>query len=72
MAGGQPALASLDCGHVCGLNAAAPVGTQLAGTVIGVRGDTATRIGALFYALSAGMPMQASESSDRALPLASS
>ena len=51
MAGGQPVFASFDFGHVCELNTAALAGTQLAGTVIGVRGDAPTRIGALAYDL---------------------
>jgi hemolysin activation/secretion protein len=51
MAGGQPVFASLDDGRVRGLNTAALAGTQLAGTVIGVRGDARTRIGALAYDL---------------------
>jgi hemolysin activation/secretion protein len=58
MAGGQPMFASLDYGHVCGLNTAALVGARLAGTVIGVRGDARTRIGALAYDLFfAGKPI---------------
>jgi hypothetical protein len=57
MAGGQPVFASLDYGHVCGLNTAALAGTQMAGTVIGVRGNAPTRIGALAYDLFAGTPI---------------
>lgn len=47
----------LDFGHVCELNTAALAGTQLAGTVIGVRGGAPTRIGALAYDLFAGTPI---------------
>ena len=54
---GQSLYAGIDYGHVFGPNAAYLAGTQLAGAVIGIRGSTSAKVGALAYDLFAGTPI---------------
>ncbi|EEA03645.1 Polypeptide-transport-associated domain protein ShlB-type [Burkholderia sp. H160] len=54
---GQSAYAGIDYGRVFGPNAAFLAGTQLAGAVIGVRGNASAKTGALAYDLFAGTPI---------------
>jgi hemolysin activation/secretion protein len=51
---GQSVYAGVDYGHVVGPNTAFLVGTQLAGAVIGVRGNASTRYAAFAYDVFAG------------------
>jgi hemolysin activation/secretion protein len=54
---GQSLYAGIDYGHVFGPSAAFLIGTQLAGAVIGVKGSTSAKAGALGYDLFAGTPI---------------
>jgi hemolysin activation/secretion protein len=54
---GQSLYAGLDYGHVYGPDTAFLAGTQLAGTVIGLRGAVSTRFGTYSYDLFAGRPV---------------
>jgi hemolysin activation/secretion protein len=54
---GQSIYAGLDYGRVWGPQPTALVGTQLAGAVIGVKGNIGTRFGAYAYDLFAGTPV---------------
>ncbi|CAB3764255.1 ShlB/FhaC/HecB family hemolysin secretion/activation protein [Paraburkholderia solisilvae] len=54
---GQMLYVGLDYGHVFGPNTEVLAGTQLAGTVIGIRGGIPTRIAGLSYDLFAGTPI---------------
>jgi len=54
---GQVIYAGLDYGHVYGPNTAFLAGTQLAGAVIGIRGNVPTRYAGIAYELFAGTPM---------------
>ena len=54
---GQSVYAGIDYGHVLGPNTASLAGTQLAGAVIGVRGNVPIRVGGLVYDVFAGTPI---------------
>jgi hemolysin activation/secretion protein len=54
---GQSVYAGIDYGRVFGPNTAFLAGTQLAGAVIGVRGNASAKAGALAYDLFAGTPI---------------
>nr|WP_236078487.1 ShlB/FhaC/HecB family hemolysin secretion/activation protein [Paraburkholderia domus] len=54
---GQSVYAGIDYGHVFGPNTASLAGTQLAGAVIGVRGNVPIRVGGLAYDVFAGTPI---------------
>lgn len=54
---GQSVYAGIDYGHVFGPNTAFLAGTQLAGAVIGVRGNLPVRIAGFAYDLFAGTPI---------------
>ncbi|MGF6766244.1 hemolysin activation/secretion protein [Paraburkholderia sp. GAS33] len=54
---GQLVYAGIDYGHVFGPETASLAGTQLAGAVIGVRGNVPIRIGGFSYDLFAGTPI---------------
>jgi hemolysin activation/secretion protein len=53
----QSIYAGLDYGRVYGSNVQTLIGKQLAGAVIGIRGNTGKRFGLLSYDLFAGMPV---------------
>lgn len=54
---GQTLYTGIDYGHVFGPNTAFLAGTQLAGAVIGLRGNVGTRIGGFAYDVFAGTPV---------------
>jgi hemolysin activation/secretion protein len=54
---GQSTYAGIDYGHVFGPETAALAGTQLAGVVIGMRGNVPIHIGGFSYDLFAGTPV---------------
>ncbi|NKJ49575.1 hypothetical protein CIC12_23145 [Burkholderia sp. SG-MS1] len=54
---GQSLYAGIDYGHVFGPSAVYLAGTQLAGAVVGIRGSTSAKAGALAYDLFAGTPI---------------
>jgi hemolysin activation/secretion protein len=54
---GQSFYAGIDYGHVFGPSAVYLAGTQLAGAVVGIRGNTSAKAGALAYDLFAGTPV---------------
>jgi hemolysin activation/secretion protein len=54
---GQTLYTGIDYGRVFGPNTAFLAGTQLAGAVIGLRGNVGTRIGGFAYDVFAGTPV---------------
>ncbi|WP_085489089.1 ShlB/FhaC/HecB family hemolysin secretion/activation protein [Paraburkholderia susongensis] len=54
---GQSFYAGIDYGHVFGPGAVYLAGTQLVGAVVGIRGSTSAKVGALAYDLFAGTPV---------------
>ncbi|KXU85379.1 hypothetical protein CI15_19570 [Paraburkholderia monticola] len=54
---GQSFYAAIDYGHVFGPSAVYLAGTRLAGAVVGIKGSTSAKAGALAYDLFAGTPI---------------